>query len=238
MSKAIIIGPTSGIGRALAKVLAENGYSLGLAGRRVELLESLQKEIKTETHIRKIDVSKPEEAVKLLDELIRETGGMDLIVISSGTGFINKDLVWEQEKAAIDVNVTGFTAIAGAAMDYFCRQGRGHIAGISSIAGLRGGAEAPAYNASKAYISNYLQGLRQKAGKLKLPITVTDIKPGLVDTAMAKGDNLFWVASSEKAATQIYRAIKNRRKHAYITKRWRLVAWLLRIMPDWVYNRI
>lgn len=238
MPKALIIGATSGIGRALAKVLAENGYVLGLAGRRTELLESLQKEIKTETHIRQIDVSIPAQATKLLDELIRETGGMDLIIISPGTGFINKDLVWEHEKAAIDVNVTGFTAIAGAAMDYFCKQGRGHIVGISSIAGLRGGAEAPAYNASKAYISNYLQGLRQKAGKLKLPIDVTDIKPGLVDTAMAKGDNLFWVAPPEKAARQIFSAIKNKRKSAYITKRWRFVAWILRIMPDWVYNRV
>lgn len=238
MQKAIIIGATSGIGRALAKVLAENNYILGLAGRRVELLESLQKEIKAETHIKNMDVSRPEEAMKLLDELIAETGGMDLIVISSGTGFINKDLVWEQEKAAIDVNVMGFTAIAGVAMDYFCKQGQGYIVGISSIAGLRGGAEAPAYNASKAYISNYLQGLRQKAGKLKLPVIVTDIKPGLVDTVMAKGDNLFWVATPEKAARQIFSAIKYKRKSAYITKRWQFVAWLLKVMPDWVYNRI
>ena len=71
MSKAIIIGATSGVGRSLVKVLAENSYTIGLAGRKGELLESLQKEIKIETRIRKMDVSKPEEAVKLLDELIR-----------------------------------------------------------------------------------------------------------------------------------------------------------------------
>lgn len=238
MQKAIIIGATSGIGRALAKVLAENNYILGLAGRRVELLESLRKEIKVETHIKNMDVSRPEEAMKLLDELIAETGGMDLIVISSGTGHINKDLAWDKEKEAIDVNVLGFAAIAGAAMNYFIKQKSGHIVGISSIAALRGSREALAYNASKAFDSNYLEGLRQKACMLKMPITVTDIQPGFVDTAMAKGDVLFWVASPEKAAMQIYRAIRRRRKHAYITKRWRLIAWLLKVMPDWVYNRI
>ena len=77
----------------------------------------------------------------------------------------------------------------------------------------RGGA-APAYNASKAFVSNYMEGLRQKVRKPNLPITVTDIQPGLVDTAMAQGEGLFRVAPPEKAARQIHEVIKRRRKHA------------------------
>lgn len=69
-------------------------------------------------------------------------------------------------------------------------------------------------------------------------IIVTDIQPGFVDTAMAKGDGLFWVASPQKAAGQIYKTIVRKKKHSYITKMWRLIAWFLKLVPDFIYNRI
>lgn len=151
-------------------------------------------------HMLAVLISLKRPTINLLEELIRKMGGMDLIVISSGVGFINPDLNWSLEKEIIDVNVSGFTSMANVAFKYFCKQSSGHIVGISSIAAIRGGGEAPAYNASKAFVSNYMEGLRQKADKLKTPITVTEIQPGFVDTAMAKGEGLFWVASPEKAA--------------------------------------
>ena len=92
MLKAIIIGATSGIGRELAKLMADEGYSVGVAGRRLELLQSLQKEFPDKIYIKRIDIALPS-AIELLKELIAEMGGADIIVISSGTGFINKDLV-------------------------------------------------------------------------------------------------------------------------------------------------
>lgn len=238
MKKAIIIGASSGIGRELAKVLSRDSYAVGLAGRRADLLKSLQDEITGASFIKHIDVSKQDEAIGHLEEFILEMGGLDLIVISSGVGFINPELGWKAEKDTVDVNVSGFAAMAGVAFKHFLKQDYGHIVGISSVAALRGGAEAPAYNASKAFVSNYLGGLRQKAAKAGAAITVTDIKPGFVNTAMAKGEGLFWVASPEKAANQIYRAIEGRRKHAYITRRWRLMAWLLKFMPEWIYNKL
>ncbi len=109
--------------------------------------------------------------------------------------------------------------------------------GISSLAALRGNSLAPAYNASKAFVSTYLQGLRYKVARLGLPITITDIQPGFVDTAMAQSPSLFWVASPEKAAGQIYEAIRRKRKQATITKRWRLFAWFLKLAPDWFFER-
>ncbi|MFO0795215.1 MAG: SDR family NAD(P)-dependent oxidoreductase [Candidatus Brocadiaceae bacterium] len=237
MKKAIIIGATSGIGRELAKILSLNNYVVGMAGRRIELLSNLQREI-SGSYIKRIDVAESEEAITLLKELIREMGGMDLIVISSGVGFINPELDWKQEKETIDVNISGFAAIANTAFKYFSNKGSGHIAGISSIAAIRGSREAPAYNASKAFVSNYLEGLRQKASKSGMAITITEIQPGFVDTAMAKGDGLFWVAPPEKAARQIFKAITGKKKHAYITKRWRIIAWLLKVMPAWAYNKL
>ena len=238
MHKAIIIGASSGIGRELAKVLAKNGYSLGLAGRRIDLLSILQQEIAVSSLTKQIDVSQPSQAMHLLQELIHQMNGVDLVVISSGVGFINTGLEWEKEKATISVNVKGFAAMANVAMEHFMTQGSGHLVGISSIAALRGSEGSPAYSASKAFVSNYLEGLRKKVVKLQLPITVTEIMPGFVDTVMAKGDGLFWVAPAEKAAQQIFKAIRSRKNHACVTKRWRAVAWLLKILPDFIYMRI
>jgi len=173
-----------------------------------------------------------------LEELISEMGGVDLCIISSGVGFISPDLRWSLEKWVIDVNVTGFAAMANVAVHHFVQRGGGHLVGISSVAAVRGDGDAPSYNASKAFVSNYMEGLRKRVKRLNLPITVTDIQPGFVDTAMAAGDGLFWVAPPQKAARQIFDAIRRKKRHAYITRRWRLIGWLLKIMPGFIYDRI
>jgi len=237
MRKTIIVGGTSGIGRELAKIMAGAGYAVGVCGRRPELLQKLRNEFPGKIFTKQLDVVQPQ-AMGQLKELITEMGGTDLVVISAGTGDLNKDLDWKIEKDTIDVNVIGFAAMANVAFEHFRDKGRGHLVGISSIAAIRGGGAAPAYNASKAFVSNYLEGLRQKVSKLRLAITVTDIMPGLVDTPMAKGEGLFWVAPTEKAARQIFEAIEKGKSHAYITKRWRLIAWLLKTLPDSLYKKL
>ena len=233
--KAIVIGASSGIGKALAKVLARNGYEVGLAARRVELLHKLQKEIPSRTVVKQIDVSKPEVAMVLLRELINEMGGMDMIVLNSGVNTRNSELEWEKEIELINVNISGFVAGACVAVKHFGAQGSGHIVGISSIAGLRGSASCPSYSASKAFVSNYLEGLRHRFSATN--VYVTDIRPGLVDTDMVRGQpGLFWMAAAQDAARQIFQAIKAKKKVAYITRRWLIIAWLIKVMPDWVYS--
>ncbi len=236
MKKVIIIGATSGIGRELAKILSSEGYAVGITGRRLHLLESLKDELSGQIYIQPLDVL-DETAPIELNALIEEMKEVDLFVICAGTGSVDPKLPWEKEKETIDTNVTGFASMANIAYHYFLQRGRGHIVGISSISALRGG-DNPAYNASKAFVSNYMQGLRYCVVKKGMDITVTDIKPGFVDTAMAKGNGLFWVASPQKAAYQIYQAICKKKKHAYVTKRWRIIAWILKVMPDYIYHRI
>ncbi len=232
--KAVVIGASSGIGKALAKVLARNGYEVGLVSRRVELLCELQKEIPSRTFIKQIDVSKPELAMVLLRELINEMGGMDMIVLNSGVNTRNSELEWEKEIELINVNISGFVAGACVAVKHFGAQGSGHIVGISSIAALRGSGTCSSYNASKAFVCNYLEGLRHRLRRNN--IYVTDIRPGLVDTAMVRGQaGQFWVASPERAAEQIFQVIKKKGKIAYITRRWRIIAWIMRLLPDWLY---
>jgi len=237
MKKAIIIGATSGIGKELAKLLADNNYMIGITGRRTELLEDLKKENPSKYEIKSFDVQDTKNISKHLNEFVEKLGGIDLIIISAGTGDINIKLNFDIEKRTIDTNVLGFTAIADWAFNLFQNQKHGHLVGISSIAGLRGSKDAPSYNATKAFQINYLEGLRQKSNKLK-NITITDIRPGFVKTRMAKGDGQFWVATPQKAAEQILNAINRKRKVAYITKRWGLIALLLKILPKAIYDKM
>ena len=74
--------------------------------------------------------------------------------------------------------------------------------------------------------------------KSKFALTVTDIRPGLVDTRMAQGEGLFWVASPEQAVKQMVSAIMAKKKQAYVTRRWGLIALLLKVLPDALYARI
>jgi short-subunit dehydrogenase len=238
MKKAIVVGASSGIGRELAKILSKNEYVVGVMARRVQLLDELGTEVKGTLFVQRIDVADVESSMETLAKLIKEMGGLDLIVISAGTGDINDSLGWPVESETIKTNVSGFAALVNVAMHHFMESGAGHLVGISSIAALRGGSESPAYNASKAFESNYLEGLRQKVRKSGLPITITDIKPGFVNTAMAKGDGIFWAAEPEEAARQIFRVIKRRKRSAYVTRRWVLIAWLIKHLPGFIYERL
>jgi len=237
LNQAIIIGATSGIGRELALILARNGYVVGVTGRRTELLVALLAELPGKSFRRTMDIADTDKAMATLERLLAEMGDVDLLVICAGVGFIEPELPWAKERETVAVNVVGFTAVANVAYHHFQARGAGHLVGISSIAAIRGG-PAPAYNASKAFMSNYLQGLRYRVSKQRLPITVTDIQPGFVDTAMAQGDGLFWVASPAKAAAQIFTAIRRKKEHVYITRRWRLVAWFMKLVPDWLYRKL
>jgi short-subunit dehydrogenase len=238
--KVVIIGASSGIGKELARVFSKQGFTVGLTARRVDLLKELQKSLPTTSFIKHMDLCEVDSSTVALQELITEMGGVDILVINSGTGYDNPVLEWEKEKPSIDVNIMGFTAMAVAATNYFIKKEQGHLVGISSVAAIRPFRLCPAYGASKAFISFYLKGLRHKFAKQGLKnIYVTDIKPGFVDTPMTKNnEKMFWVSTAEKAATQIYDAIIAKKKEAFITKRWRLAAFIMRVLPDFIYNRL
>ncbi|MBF0206619.1 MAG: SDR family NAD(P)-dependent oxidoreductase [Oligoflexia bacterium] len=239
MKKAIIIGASSGIGKALAILLSQNDYQVGLISRRAELLLNLQSQLKRKGHVKVMDITQFPQSMTLFEELIQEMGGVDLVVLGAGVGYINPELEWKKEQETIEVNVMAFAAMANVAMKHFLSMGCGHLVGISSIAAIRGSGGST-YGASKAFVSNYLEALQHKIFKqgMAKEIVITEILPGFVDTAMAKGEGLFWVAPVGKAAEQIYNAIKNKKDCAYITKRWVLVAMLLKILPRFIYKRL
>ncbi len=240
--KAIIVGATSGMGRQVAKMLSKD-YDVGLIGRRLNLLESLKSEIPTKSYIKQINVTQTETAIQKLFELIEEMGGLDLIVISISAANDNLETKknFEKDKNTIDVDLIGFWIMADTALSFFEKQKSGHLVGISSTSGLRGDAKCPVYGGAKAFISKYLEGVRNQMIQKNIPIYVTDIIPGWVEIEsedIHKIPGAYWVATTQKAAQQICDAIKAKKKKAYITKRWQLIAWLYDITPDFIYNSI
>lgn len=238
--KAIVIGATSGMGRQVAKLLAHD-YNVGIAGRRLELLQSLQTEIQTTTYVQQLDVT-ADDAELTLTQLIETMGGLDLMVISISS-YIDTLFVGgrESDRKILDVDLVGFWRMADIAVSHFEQQKSGHLVGISSIDGLRGSAHVPVYSGAKAFIGCYLEGVRNRMIQKNIPISVTEIIPGWVNnetTDFTKVPGTYWVATTEKAAEQIYDAIKAKKKRAYITKRWAIIGGLLAILPDWLYNAI
>lgn len=237
MQKAIIVGASSGIGRELAKIMANNGVELGLMARRQNKLEELQQELASQSYIQPVDVSQPVEACQKLKELIDEMGGMDCIVLNAGIGDAKPS--FEKTMQIIDINIKGFVALSDYAYGYFDEKGGGQIVGMSSVAALRGARIATVYAASKSFITHYMEGIRAHAHRKKKNITVTDIRPGFVYTDMTKDNKgMFWVATAEKAAQQIYDAIKKKKDVAYITKRWSLIGGLMKAIPRKLAKRL
>lgn len=236
MKKVIIIGATSGMGRELAKLYATSNCLVGITGRRKDLLNTMQQQFPDNILTECFDVT-GNENIEHLKNLLQQLEGMDLLIYNSGYGDTSKNLDWEIDRQTTLTNVNGFVEIVNFAFNYFTKQEQGQIAGTSSIAAIRGNSWAPAYSASKAYMSNYLEGLQIKAARMNQKIFITDIQPGFVKTKMAKGKGQFWVAPAEKAAKQIFTAIKNKKRRVYITKRWWLIAKIVKWMPYWMYKK-
>ncbi len=229
----LIFGATSGIGKELARLYTKDGHHVIITGRRLEELQKTQATNPALYTIKQHDVTDYIATDKLFEEVITLHKKIDVVIYSSGVGEPNYDLIWEKELPTLHTNITGAVKVFSLAYQLFRKQGYGHLVSISSIAGVRGNRHIPAYFASKAFQNNYLESLWLKGKRSKANISVTDIIPGFVDTAMAKGTT-FWMASTKKATQQIYTAIKKKKKRAYITKRWKLVAFLLRITPSWL----
>jgi short-subunit dehydrogenase len=238
MKKAIVFGATSGIGKSLTELLVNDGYKVAITGRRLENLEEIKSQFTNHILVKQNDIQNVGDVEKIFNEIVNEFGVIDLVVQSSGVGFINPKLHWDKEEQTINTNVLGVTKLYTLSYTLFKKQQLGHLVGISSIASLRGNRASPVYFASKAFQKSYLESLYLKTKTIKSKnVFVTDIRPGFVDTPMALGEKLFWMVPLEKAAKQIYSAIKKKKRVAYISKRWQLIAWVLKIIPAWLLKK-
>jgi short-subunit dehydrogenase len=215
----IIIGATSGIGLALAKEYAE-GNEVIITGRSAEKLLEIKADFpQFETF--DFDVKSNVEIEKFFTNLSQP---IDLIINCAGWGELNAEFKWQIDEETLQINAFGFAKISHTALQLFKKQGFGHLAVITSVGGLLPSDIGNAYNATKSFQIKYTQGLQSLFKKTN--ISITEIRAGMVDTKMLKGEGSFWVSKPEKAAKQIKIALSKKKKLAYITKRWAIIGFI------------
>lgn len=234
MKRIIIIGASSGMGKCIAEKYSQKSYQVGITGRRSELLNQIKND-NPQIETACFDITETD-ALQHIESLTNKLGGLDLLIISAGGGETNEAYEWAKEEWMVELNVNAFTRIVHWAYHYFMDQGYGHLAVISSVAANRGNAVSPAYSASKSFQTVYMEGLAIKAKKSLKPVFITVFEPGFVATKKHAG-KIFWLVPVEKAANQIIQAIEQKKRKAYISKRWKLVAWLLKRIPYNMYRR-
>ena len=224
MNRIVILGATSGIGLEIAKLYIAAGWQVGAAGRRTENLEALRAAAPDRVKIRSIDITAPEAEERLLH--------------CAGIGYNNPQLDAAREIATAETNTVGFTRIMDTAFDYFRRQGGGHLAAISSIAGTKGLGAAAAYSASKRYQNTYLDALAQLSRMQRLDIRITDIRPGFVDTPLLREGKYPMLMRPEKVAARIVRALEQRKRRIVIDRRYAVLVFFWRLIPEWLWERL
>lgn len=237
MKRAIIIGATSGIGQEVAKLLVQQGWHIGIAGRREEALQDLRHIAPQQIEIQALDVTR-EDAPIYLQALIEKLGGMDLFFLSSGIGSQNPNLQPEIEINTARTNVEGFIRMVTAAFGYFKVKGGGHIAVISSIAGTKGLGIAPAYSATKRFQNTYIDALAQLAHMEHLDIRFTDIRPGFVATDLLRNGKYPMLMQADKVARHIIKALKKKKRVTIIDGKYRFIVFFWQLIPRWLWERL
>jgi hypothetical protein len=244
MTRSILItGGTRGLGRALAKQFAGRGYRVAVTGRNGAELQSLAEEIAGEAAsvcTRELDVTDYGAVAGVINDCAAELGSIDIVVANAGVAFATPagKQAFDHIKATIDVNLLGAIATSEAAIELFRKQGRGHLVGITSVAGVRGLAGQGAYSASKAGFARYLESVRCETwGE---PITVTELAPGYIDTDLNRNlEKRPFLVSAEKGTSIMADLIERKVHFRYVPPGpWSLMAQLMKWLPTGALRRL
>lgn len=244
--RGIIVGASEGIGAALARKLAKEGYTLALLARRSDALQALCAEInraagETRALAYPHDVTKYKEVPDLLRRIVSDLGGLDTFVFMAGVNLPPGGMDqynFENDRRMVEVNLIGAMAWLVPVAEMFQSAREGQIVGIGSVAGDRGRVGNPGYNASKGGVAIYLEALRNRL--TRHGVNVLTVKPGFVKTEMLKaaaGPTPFAV-TPEKAADDIYKAMKQRKQTVYTPFFWQYIMLVIRHIPSFIFRRL
>ncbi len=239
----IVVGASSGVGKALGQKFAREGRPVALLARREDRLKEACAEV-TETcpgatmrpYVH--DVLDFRDVSSLFDRIESELGAADTLVYAAGVlpKVGPEEFSTDKDLMTLQIGLTGALPWLNEAANRFVAAGGGTICGISSIAGERGRTGMPAYHAAKAGLSTFLESLYNRLWKKN--VKVVTIKPGFLDTDMTRGmEGLFWHIKADRAADIIYKHMKAGRRCAYVLGRWALVALVIRNIPSFIFKR-
>jgi short-subunit dehydrogenase len=241
MRRVIITGASSGIGAALAQHYARSGAVLGLIARRQAALEQLAAQLSTPLQIFAVDVRDAAAMQAAAADFLARHGCPDIVIANAGvsTGTLTEfpeDLA--AFKNVLDINVVGMVQTFQPFIAPMRAAGRGSLVGIASVAGYRGLPGAAAYSASKAAAISYLESLRVE---LRVNgVKVITICPGYIATPMTARNPypMPFILSAESAARSIAKCIDRGKTFAVIPWQMAIVARVLRVLPNWLYDRL
>lgn len=241
MKKIVIIGASSGMGQRMAMDFARVGCKVAIAARREGSLREIRDKYPDNVVYKTIDVTAPD-AVKRFYDLIGMNDGMDYLVYASGVGFLDPELEDARIEDILNVNCTGMARITSAAYRYYKDTANvipGHIAVITSVAGVQAIGIAAAYSASKCFQQRYITALDQLAHQQHVNVRFTDIRPGFVKTPFLNDDASYpMMMTLKEVAPMIETAILRGKRVAYIDSRWGVVARLWKAVPTAAWVRI
>ncbi len=241
MRKVLIVGASSAIAEAVARLFAAQGDMLYLAGRRAEALEAIAADLRVRGAARAqtevMDANTIERHAALLDNADAALGGLDTVLIAHGT--LSDQAACQKSVALtfqeLHTNALSVIALLTLVATRFEAQRSGTIAVISSVAGDRGRQSNYVYGTAKAAVSTFLSGLRQRLHKSS--VHVVTIKPGFVDTPMTREfpKGLLW-AQPERVARDIVTAMEKGKDVVYTPGFWRVIIWIIKSLPEKIFK--
>ncbi len=243
---ALVVGASGGLGQALARELAAQGWRVALLARRQAVLEGLAHDLNARhgpdtARAYPRDVTDYDAVDPTFRRILQDMGRLDAVLYGAGVLHPTAEAEFDfaKDRVMLEVNLTAAVAWLDQAATLFRMLGRGHIVGISSVAGDRGRVGMPAYHAAKAGLTTYLESLRNRL--TRHGVHVLTVKPGFIDTPMlqtARPKKVFWVASPEQVARDVVRAMRRRKQVIYTPARWRWVMLVIQHIPSFVFRRL
>ena len=243
MQKVLIVGATSAIAEATARLWAARGDSLFLVARKAERLEAIAADLRVRGAVfvecLSMDACNTSAHAAMLEAAVTAMGGLDVALIAHGSLPDQKACEASVELSLKEIDTNGLSVVALATRlgNKFEAQGKGCLAVIGSVAGDRGRQSNYVYGAAKGMVALFLQGLRNRLAKKG--VQVLTIKPGFVDTPMtaafAKG--ALW-AKPEAIAGGIVRAIDRKCDEVYLPRFWWGIMTIIRHIPERLFKRL
>jgi decaprenylphospho-beta-D-erythro-pentofuranosid-2-ulose 2-reductase len=242
----LIIGATSGIARALVRCMAERGCQLLLAGRDMDELQRIRQDLKVcyeiDAGVMLFEATEFDTHKKFFDDCQNHFDGkLHGVVVCHGylPDQRNAEQDFSECRKSFNVNFLSAVSVMNVAANYMEKRKSGYLAAISSVAGDRGRQSNYIYGAGKAGLTAYLQGLRNRL--YPAGVHVLTIKPGFVDTKMTAGlvdPDSPLVATPQRVAMDIDRAIRRRQNVVFSPWFWRLIMAVICSIPEWIFKRL